>query len=313
METRELEAFVAVAEELHFGSAADRLHMSQPPLSNRIKQLERRLKLELFKRSTRKVELTPEGRRLLPAAQRALHHIHEAERVATNLGKGNDGLVKMGFAGISSHRSLPRVSRAIKEKYPQIDLQLQSQAYVYKAVKMIQEGELDIAFSRLPTPPDLASRIVSVEDIICAIPEGHPLAKQETISMGDLSTEEFVGLQENQGSILQATMESLCVAAGFRPNVVQTAPDSATVMALVTAGAGITITLSSVAENHEYGVQYRRITGISPSHMFPTLIWREEAISDAARRVLEVAEEVLPTPDLSEYANNPFIKSIGRE
>lgn len=313
METKELEAFVAVAEELHFGHAADRLHMSQPPLSNRIKQLERRLRLELFSRNTRKVELTPAGKRLLPAAQRALHHIREAERIAAAIGKGEDGVVRVGFAGVSSHRLLPVLSRAIKEHFPHIDLQMQSQTYVYTAVKMIQEGELDIAFSRLPTPPDLNSRVVGVEEIICAMPEGHPLANQETVSMADLATEEFVSLYENQGSILQATMESLCVSAGFRPNVVQMAPDSATVMALVGAGTGVTITLSSVAESRAYGVQYRPIEGISPSHMFPTLIWRGDTITDAARRVLEVAEEVLPTPDLSDYDNNPFIKSIGRK
>lgn len=313
MDLRELEAFVAVAEELHFGRAAERLRMSQPPLSSRIKHLERRLRVELFERSTRKVALTAAGERFLPSAMRALRAVEDAQRTAAAIVGGEDGVVRLGFAGVSSHRVLPRLSRAVQERYPAIDLQLYSQAYVHTAEKMIQAGELDIAFARLPTPVDLESRVVAVEQLVCALPEGHRLSIADEVSMSDLSAEPFVSLPSTQGSILQATMESLCVSAGFRPNIAQIAPDSATVLALVAAGVGVTITLSSAADTRDLGIVYRPISQISPSHMFATLIWSRRRLTASARRVLDVAEEVLPTPDLSEFQNNTFIKGIGRE
>lgn len=314
MDFKAIEAFVAVAEELHFGRAAARLHISQPPLSNRIRQLEADLKVELFTRSTRNVALTEAGHRLLGSAQHVLAQLAIARSVADSLVTGEQGRVRLGFAGASAHRSLPLLSRAIRETHPGIELQLQSQAYVYRALEMLRDGTLDLAFARSPSPhPELANRVIEVEEIICAVPEGHRLAEQATISMVDLRDEDFVSLPEDQGSILQATMSALCVTAGFRPRVAQFAPDSVTVLALVAAGVGVTITLSSVKPAQSMGVVYRSITDIHPSHMFATLAWRRDDPSPSLKRVLEISKQVLPTPDLSEYVNNPFMFGIGPE
>ncbi|MGW9111717.1 LysR substrate-binding domain-containing protein [Microbacterium sp. NPDC055683] len=313
MEIRDLEAFIAVAEELHFGRAAERLRISQPPLSSRIRQLERELGLELFARSTRAVALTAAGARLLGSARQVVAQVRSTRAVAEALKTGEDGVVRLGFAGVSSHRVLPLLSHAVRAAHPRIDLQLRSQTYVYTAVELLREGEIDLAFSRLPAHPDLDSRVVEIERIVCAIPEHHPLAHHEAIRMDDLADADFVSLPGDQGSILQATMLSLCIAAGFRPHVVQEAPDSATVLALVAAGVGVTITLSSVAPARDLGIVYREIDDIRPSHMFATLTWRRGDDSPALARVLGVSEIALPTPDISGFANNPFIKSIGRE
>jgi DNA-binding transcriptional LysR family regulator len=311
VDLRDLEAFVAVAEELHFGRAAARLHISQPPLSLRIRQLEADLGVTLFDRTTRAVALTPGGARLLPSAQQALIQVGLTRQVAESIRSGDRGLVRVGFAGASSQRALPLLSRAVREEYPGIELELHSQTYVFTALQMLVEGRLDLAFARLPSQhPALASRVVEVEQLLCAVPDTHPLAQRHVISMSDLIDEEFVSLPDDQGSILQATMVALCVTAGFRPRVTQFAPDSVTVLALVSAGVGVTITLSSVAPAQTAGVVYLPIEGIDPSHMFATLAWRESDPSLALRRVLDVAARVLPTPDLSGFANNPFIKGI---
>lgn len=313
LEIRDYEAFVAVAEELHFGRAADRLLISQPPLSNRIRQLERTMKFQLFNRNTRSVELTDAGQRFLPAARSVLRHHEEAEQTARFIHSGEYGVVKLGFAGISSLQQLPTLIRAVNDVYPDIDLRIQSQTYVFTALELLLQEEIDLAFSRLPGHPDLDSRVIQVEELVCALPYDHPMAENDAISMADLAQERFVSLTDDQGSVLQATMASLCVSAGFNPNVVQYAPDSATVLALVAAGIGITITLDSVIQARSDGLVYRPLRDSHPSHMFATLTWRRDSKSESLKKVLQVSEKALPTPDLSAFVNNPFLKSIGHE
>lgn len=314
MELRDIEAFVAVAEELHFGRAAARLHISQPPLSNRIRQLEADLKVPLFTRSTRNVALTEAGQRLLAPAQQVLTQLSITRAVADAILTGETGRVRLGFAGASTQRSLPILSRTIREEHPGIELQLQSQAYVFTAMEMLRSGSLDLAFARLPsTNPELAYRVIEVEEIICALPADHRLTNEESLRLTDLRDEDFVSLPDDQGSILQATMLALCVTAGFRPRVTQYAPDSATVLALVAAGVGVTITLSSVQPVQSVGIVYRPLVDINPSHMFATLTWRRDDPSPALRAVLEASKRSLPTPDLSAFSNNPFLFGIGHE
>jgi DNA-binding transcriptional LysR family regulator len=302
VELRDLEAFVAVAEELHFGRAAERLHISQPPLSTRIRNLERDLHLQLFERSTRSVVLTDAGARLLGPARRVLDDVGSARDVAAAIASGEQGRVRIGFAGASSQRALPLLTRAARSAHPGIELVLQSQTYVYTALERLVNGSLDLAFARLPIPhPELAWRVVEVEDLVCALPAGHPLASSPRIRLGDLHQEDFVSLPDDQGSILQSTMEAMCVTAGFRPRVAQVAPDSSTVLALVAAGAGVTITLSSVRPVQTVGIEYRPIEGARPAHMFAALAWRRDDPSPALAKVLESSERALPSPDLSAF------------
>lgn len=306
MELRDFEAFVAVAEELHFGRAAARLHMSQPPLSSRIRQLEHDLRLQLFDRNTRSVSLTDAGERLLAPARRVLNEVDSARSVAASIATGDQGRVRIGFAGASSQRSLPLLTRAVRTQHPGIELVLQSQTYVFTALERLLAGSLDLAFARLPIPhPDLAWRVVEVEELLCALPEGHRLAAHPSIALPDLYDEDFVSLPDNQGSILQSTMYALCVTAGFRPRVAQVAPDSSTVLALVAAGAGLTITLSSVRPVQTVGIAYRPLINIQPSHMLAALVWRRDDPAPALRHVLDASLLALPTPDLSSFAIAP--------
>ncbi|MCW2582772.1 MAG: LysR family transcriptional regulator [Klenkia sp.] len=298
MDLRDLQAFVAVAEELHFGRAAQRLHMAQPPLSSRVRRMERELGLLLFDRSTRSCRLTDAGERLLPSARKALQGVDAVGETAAAIAAGELGRVRIGFAGASSQRSLPLLTSAVRRAHPGIELVLRSQTYVFTAFDMLASGELDLAFVRLPIGRQgLSHRVVEIEQLLCALPEGHRLAEQETVSLIDLVDDDFVGLPTDQGSMLQARMVSACVQAGFRPRVVQRAPDSSTVLALVAAGAGVTVTLSSVRPAQTVGLVYRPLHDLPDDRMQAALAWRTDDDSPSLRAVLDVGETALPTPD----------------
>ncbi|MBA8824094.1 DNA-binding transcriptional LysR family regulator [Saccharopolyspora lacisalsi] len=304
MDLRDVEAFIAVAEELHFGRAAARLHMAQPPLSNRISQLENELQFKLFQRNTRNVALTDGGARLLEPARRLLGQAAAVRDVAASIVSGDEGRVRIGFAGASSQRALPLLTRAVRETHPGIELVLQSQTYVYTAFERLVAGDLDLAFVRTPVArPELRHRVVEVEQVLCALPDGHRLADEPSVRLEDLVDDEFASLPDDRGSKLQQTMYSMCLRAGFQPKIAQVAPDSSTVLALVAAGAGVTITLSSVRPVQSVGIVYKPIEGTGPSHQFAALAWHGDNTSSALRRVLEVGEEALPTPDLYGFDN----------
>jgi DNA-binding transcriptional LysR family regulator len=299
MELRDLEAFVAVAEELHFGRAAERLFIAQPPLSNRIRQFERELGLQLFERTTRAVTLTDAGERLLGPANRTLAQAALTREVAASIASGEEGRVRLGFASASSQRMLPLLTMAVRAEHPRIQLVLRSQTYVYKAQEMLLDGELDLAFVRLPVArTELQCRAVEIEELIVALPADHRLTSQERIRIADLVDDDFVSLRDDQGSMLQATMYHLCISAGFQPRIAQFAPDSNTVLALVAAGAGVTITLSSVRPAQSVGIEYRPIDGAHTTHLVSALAWRKDNPSPSLARVLEASLTALPTPDL---------------
>lgn len=298
MDLRDLQAFLAVAEELHFGRAAERLHMAQPPLSNRIRRLERELHLSLFERSTRNCRLTDAGARLLDPARRAVRQFQAVADAAAAIASGEAGRVRLGFAGASSQRALPLLTRAVRQAHPGIELVLRSQTYGHMALDMLESGELDLAFVRLPLGrPTLQARVVEVERLVCALPDGHPLAAAGSVALKDLASDDFVSLSADLGSMLQDMMVRLCLESGFRPRIVQRAPDSSTVLALVAAGAGVTITLDSVCPVQSVGVVYPPLHGVSDDRVLAALAWRADDDSPSLRTVLAVAEGALPTPD----------------
>lgn len=301
MEIRDLEAFEAVAEELHFGRAATRLYVAQPSLSNRISQLERELGLQLFDRSTRSVTLTDAGQRLLTQARHVLMQAAALRDTASSIVAGEEGSVRLSFLGAASQQSLSLLSNAVRRDNPGIEVRLQSQVYVDTALDLLMEGELDLAFVRAPiTRPELSFRVVEAEQVLCALPQDHRLSKHDSVRMEDLRDEGFVGMPFAR-SMLRATVNSMCLSAGFVPRFSQVAPDPATVMALVAGGAGVTITLSSMRPVQSAGIVYKTIDNVHPSHMFTGLAWRSDNQSPALARVLATSREALPTTDLSPY------------
>ncbi|ALC26673.1 LysR family transcriptional regulator [Streptomyces bacillaris] len=296
MELRHLNAFLAVAEELHFGRAAKRLQMAQPPLSQQIRQLERELGVQLFHRNTRSVRLTSAGESFLDPVRTVLDDLDTAVRAARSAGKGEYGRVTIGFAGASSHETLPRLTRAVRAAHPGLELVMTGQTYANTALSRVADGSLDLGFVRLPvTRPGVAHRVIDQEELVCALPSDHPLARRVSVPLDVLAGEPFVSFPANSGSTVRDTMTEACESAGFTPRVVQEAPDSYTILALVAAGVGVTLTVTSVQHIQQNGLVYRRIAG-PPIRLSAALAWRPDNPSAALRAVLAVAEEALPTP-----------------
>jgi DNA-binding transcriptional LysR family regulator len=296
VELRYLAAFVAVAEELHFGRAAKRLQMAQPPLSQQIRQLEKELGVQLFERNTRSVRLTSAGESFLDPVRTVLDDIDIATRAAKAAGRGEYGRVTVGFAGASSHETLPLLTRAVRAAHPGLELVMKGQTYANVALARVADGSLDLGFVRLPVvQPGVEVRVIDEEELVCALPSDHRLARRNRIPIADLAEEPFVSFPSNAGSSLRDATVRACVAAGFDPRVVQEAPDSYTILALVAAGVGVTLTLTSCQHIQQTGLVYRPLAGPSV-RLQAALAWRTDNPSAALRTVLTVAEEALPTP-----------------
>ena len=296
MELRHLRSFVAVAEELHFGRAAERLYMAQPPLSHQIKKLEQELGVRLFDRNTRSVRLTSAGESFLQPARDVLAGMQAAVSAAKNAGEGKFGRVTIGFAGASSHETLPQLTRAVRIAHPGIELAMRGQTYANLALSRVTDGGLDLGFVRLPvTQPGVEARVILNEELICALPADHPLARRRRVPIEALAEEPFVSFPPNSGSSLRDATLSMCEGAGFNPRIVQDAPDSYTIFALVAAGVGVTLTLTSCQHIQQSGLVYRPLAHPGPV-LQTALAWRADNPSAVLRAVLAVAEEALPTP-----------------
>ncbi|MDI3389145.1 LysR family transcriptional regulator [Streptomyces sp. B-S-A8] len=296
MELRHLHAFLAVAEELHFGRAAKRLQMAQPPVSQQIRQLEKELGVQLFERNTRSVRLTSAGESFLDPVRAVLDGIDVAVHAAKAAGQGEYGRVTVGFAGASSHETLPLLTRAVAAAHPGIELVLKGQTYADVALSRVAEGSLDLGFVRLPvTQPGVEARVIDEEELICALPSDHRLAGRSRIPVAALAEERFVSFPAGAGSSLRDAMVKACEEAGFTPRVLQEAPDSHTILALVAAGVGVTLTLTSCQHIQQTGLVYRPLAGPAV-RLQAALAWRKDNPSAALRTVLDVARTALPTP-----------------
>lgn len=301
MELRHLIAFVAVAEELHFGRAAARLQMAQPPLSQRIRQLERELRVQLFERTTRAVHLTEAGQAMLEPTRRVLDDVDTAVRAAKSGGRGELGRVSLGFSGASSHKHLPRLTGAVRRAHPGLRLVLSRQNYANDALSGVADGVLDLAFVRLPINREgVVVRIIEEEELVAALPAHHRLADSEEVSLSDLAEEQFVTFPGIIGSSVRDALVHACVEEGFNPQIAQEAPDTYTILALVAAGVGVTLTPSSVQHVRNTELVFRPLAG--PKRvLFAALAWRSNNHSAALGKVLKIAEEVLPTPSSTAY------------
>ncbi|WP_104128292.1 LysR substrate-binding domain-containing protein [Cryobacterium sp. Y57] len=296
MEFKHLVGFLAIAEELHFGRAAARLHMAQPALSQQIRQLEKQLGVELFHRNTRSVTLSEAGHALLQPARQVLADVDIAIRAAV-LGESEIvGRVVIGFAGASSHNALPKLARAVRAEQPGIDMILQGQTYSGAALTAINGRHIDIGFCRLPVMDTaIATRTYGYERLLVALPSDHRLAERSIIDVADLALEPFVTFPGTQGSAVRDALMRVTMDAGFNPRIIQEAPDSYTILGLVAAGVGVTITVSSVQHIDTFGVVFRELSG-DLAELVAVLAWRKDNVSPAVMAVLEIAERVLPAP-----------------
>ena len=248
LELRHLRYFVAVAEELHFGRAALRLHLAQPPLSQQIRKLEEILGYPLFLRTSRAVKLTSAGEVFLERAKRTLRNVQEDMDEARSVGRGEEGFLRVGFIGSAMLTALPAMLGRYRRLYPKVNLQLH-ESYTSLVIQKLVKGELDAGFLRdAGQTAGLEIEALFSEPFIAVLPKKHPLARHKTISAKDLRDEPFVFFSPSAGTLAYEKPVSLCEEHGFRPRVVQEAPQWLTIMRLVGAGLGVTIAPACVKQ-----------------------------------------------------------------
>ncbi|MFV0434884.1 MAG: LysR family transcriptional regulator [Leucobacter sp.] len=247
MELRQLRYFLAVADELHFGRAADRLHISQPPLSVAIRALEQELGTPLFVRSTRAVSLTAAGEtfrdRISPVIDEFDAVIDELHEVRD----GTRGRLRVGFVSSASYSILPRAVQRFQQRFPLVELHLTPLASAEQLSRLL-DGQLDLGILRDPSPvPGIETAHVLSERLVAVLPEGHPLTAEEVLSTEQLHDEPLVLFPYHLMPGYLARIMQLLEGSGVRPRIVQRAVHQETVIGLVAAGVGLSILPESVA------------------------------------------------------------------
>ena len=265
MDTRRLRYFMAVAEELHFGRAARRLNISQPPLSMQIRGLENELGTALFDRDRRHVALTDAGRVLLAEARKILPQWDQARTAVRRAGRGEVGRLAIGFITPVEYNLLPSLLAAFRRRYPSVLLTLR-EAMSDQQLNELESGVLDIGLMTAPVDrPSIASHPVWRERVIVAIPGRHRLARSPSVSVRSLIDEPFIMFPRSIAPALYDEVLQFCRRAGFSLNIVQEAAQSQTIISLVSAGIGLAILPASIRGLRRAGVAYRPIGGRAPS------------------------------------------------
>jgi DNA-binding transcriptional LysR family regulator len=293
MELRHLRYFVAVAEELHYGKAAKRLHISQPPLSVQISALEQELGLKLFKRLGRTIELTAAGHEFLEHSRRLLKQVELAVRSAERVNRGAIGEISVGFLSALAYSYLPWLLREFGKRYPDVNLILHEMT-VQQQLDALLEARLQVGLLRPPVnSPELSSEVVLREPYVVALNETHPFAAGDSIAMETLKDERFIMNSRRMGGRYLAQVMSMCHDAGFTPNVAQEAQQLHTTVGLVSAGLGIAIVPASIQVLQMEGVVYRPLSGTLPSSQV-TMAWRRDETSPAVRAFSDLVREIVP-------------------
>jgi DNA-binding transcriptional LysR family regulator len=247
IELRHLRYFVAVAEELHFGRAALRLNLAQPPLSQQIRKLEELLGYPLFIRTSRSVSLTNAGEALLQRARRMLRNVQRDIDETRSIGHGDVGSLHVGFVGSAMLTTLPRIFRSYREAHPRVKLHLH-ESFTAMVTEGLENGSLDAGILRDGDPVE-GFEVITIlsEPFVAVVPATHPCAKQKSISVAVLRDEPFVYYPRTAGARAYEKPLTLCEEHGFRPQIVQEASHWLSILRLVGAGLGVTIAPACVS------------------------------------------------------------------
>lgn len=283
-----LRTFVVVAEELHFGRAAQRLHMAQPPVSQRIRALESALGAQLLYRTTRTVELTPIGRRLLGKVREILESVEALGTDVQRFREGEVGRIRIGFTDLVALSIMPQVAQEFRRRYPSIELDLRGSFFSFEEVDLLLEGELDVAFIHGPIQHrELISFPIDSSHILLAVAADSRYATRSKLSLTNIRDEPFITYLAGRGSTVRDMLLADCATAGFRPRIVQETQDSLAIVALVAAGVGVALVPDSMNAFRPSNVVYRQIDGVRSS-VVTTVAWRRNEKSPALHRFLEV-------------------------
>jgi DNA-binding transcriptional LysR family regulator len=255
----QLRCFVAVAEELNFRRAAERLNMTQPPLSRQIRLLEDRVGVTLFERTNRRVRLTSAGEDFFANAVEILQRAEHAVLTARQAERGEIGTVAMGFVPSAALEFIPRIVGALATHLPGVTF-TPTEMMSYEIVEALRSGRLDLGLTRMPGRGDeiVCRRVVS-EPFVLAAPRDNALATQETVTIADLHDAPFVAYSAERGGYLREVHTGLFAAAGVAPRTIQEVSQTHTILALVNQGIGVALVPASSSALRMANLTYRQI------------------------------------------------------
>ena len=263
MDLRLLRYFMALAEELHFGRAATRLHICQPPLSQQIRLLEEELGTPLFERSHHRVELTAAGKVLKQQAPLVFEQLNRALDLTRQTGRGQLGELEIGMISSVMVGVLPRALNRFRERYPEVTWRLHEMTPAAQ-LTALKEKRIDTCVFRVGTDdPDLRNELLIYEPIRAVLPIGHPLAARATLAPADLALEPFVALELKQSRFADFLYQC-CIKAGFTPQICQQVIEVQTLLSLVRAGFGVALLPALIEQLAPAGVVFRNLTPALP-------------------------------------------------
>lgn len=256
MELRQLRHFLLLAEEMHYGRAAQRLHITQPALSISIAKLEQEFGVRLFDRGRTGIRLTVPGELMLQRAREVMNNAERAQGFASSLSQGQIGRVEMGFSTPVLRRDLEELLEVCRAELPQVDLVLR-EATSQKQLEMLSAGRLDAGLVSFPLPPPGLEHIELFEDrfMVC-LPARHPLARTRRINLAQLRHEPFVFPSREGTPSIHDQLVGLCATAGFYPRVAYESQHSLSTISLVSRGRGIGFVLAAMAALRSPGVAF---------------------------------------------------------
>lgn len=278
MELRLLRYFCVLAEELNFTRAAERLSISQPPLSVAIRQLEDSVGARLFERSSREVRLTAAGAALQASARRLLAQADEAATEARHVAEGSAGRLRVGFVGAMLYCGLPQALKAFQQQLPRVRCTLSEQNSA-EQIQALSHGQLDLGFVHTGhLPADLDSRLLQTEPFVCCLPEQHPLASQSRIALPSLADEAFVLFARSVSPDYHERVLSICANAGFRPEIRHEVRHWLAAVSLVSQGLGIALVPEAMEGSKLGGAVFRPLAA-STAHSEVRAAWRREPVN----------------------------------
>jgi len=286
-----LRYFCAVADELHFGRAAQRLHMAQPPLSQQIRLLESELGFDLFSRTTRRVQLTTGGHQLLPHALGLCQEADQFLRRAGELRTGEGGVLRLGFVDSASYDIMPRILRSYRTRWPSVVHELRSMSSDQQVEALIK-GEIDIGLCRTKADSQsVTASVVATERLLVAVPSDHPLSRSTAASLEDLSDEIFIGFDRVASPTMHRDFSKLLGERGIIYDPVIEATEYATILGIVASGQGVALVPASVRTFAPPTLRYVELDDLDAVSDL-LLVTRNGEQALAVRRALALAEEL---------------------
>jgi DNA-binding transcriptional LysR family regulator len=293
MDLRSIRYFVAAAEQLHFGRAADKMNVVQPAISQQIKHLEEELGVLLFERVGNAVILTEAGWQMLPECRKLLRLAEDSVRIAQNAGHGGDGIVRFGFVDNAVSALLPPLLKQFRAQHPRVELKLQALDRESQ-IAALKDQTIDVGLLPEPICEERFSyqRFVSAP-LVVALPQGHRLAARTSLRVAELEHEPFILFPAALRSRIYEIILAACAIAGFTPRVAEEANQIHTCLALVDAGVGVTLLPSWAVSKGVHDVEFRPLVEASTTYAL-AFAWRRDTEFPALKGLLEVARGVAP-------------------